>query len=86
MDCLVEHKGQVIFVSASSVKENGKKRRIVIESRPEFVIVQLQGARGQFPIAWKIIYEVALRRHEENLRLEAKAQKPRRVRNKKLTD
>ncbi|MGA3372529.1 MAG: hypothetical protein ABSC48_12290 [Terracidiphilus sp.] len=86
MGCLIEHKAQVIFVSASSVNENGKKRRIVIESRPEFAIVRLLGARGQFSIVWEVIYEAAMRRHEENLRLEAEAEKPRRVRNKKLTD
>jgi hypothetical protein len=39
MSCLIDHKAQTIFVSASSVKKNGKKRRIVIESRPEFAIV-----------------------------------------------
>ena len=74
MSCLIEHKAQTIFVSASSVKENGKKRRIVIESRPEFAIVRLLGAKGQFPIAWEMIYEAAMRHHAANLRLEAEAE------------
>jgi hypothetical protein len=74
MGCLIEHKAQVIFVSASSVNENGKRRRIVIESRPEFAIVQLLGLRGRFPIAWEMIYEAAMRHHAENLRIEAKAE------------
>ena len=74
MGCLIEHKTQVIFVSASSVNENGKKRRIVIESRPEFAIVQLLGLRGRFPIAWEMIYEAAMRHHAKNLRIEAKAE------------
>lgn len=74
MGCLIEHKAQVIFVSASSVKENGKRRRIVIESRPEFAIVQLLGLRGRFPIAWEMIYEAAMGHHAENLRIEAKAE------------
>jgi len=75
MSCLIEHKTQTIFVSASTVKENGKKRRIVIESRPEFAIVRLLGAKGQFPITWEMIYEAAMRHHAENLRLEAEAEK-----------
>ena len=83
MGCLIEHKAQVIFVSASFVNESGKKRRIVIESRPEFAIVRLLGARGQFPIAWEIIYEAAIRRHAENLRLEAEAETPRKLSKRK---
>ena len=86
MSCLIEHKAQTIFVSASSVKENGKKRRIVIESRPEFAIIRLLGARGQFPIAWEMIYEAAIRHHAENLRLEAEAEKSHKARSRKPTD
>jgi hypothetical protein len=86
MSCIIEHKTQTIFVSASSVKENGKKRRIVIESRPEFAIVRLLGAKGQFPITWKMIYEAAMRHHAENLRLEAEAEKSHKAQSKKPTD
>ena len=85
MGCLIEHKAQVIFVSASAVNESGKRRRIVIESRPEFAIVQLHGLRGRFPIAWEMIYEAAMRHHAENLRIEAQAEAdaPRRVQGKR---
>jgi hypothetical protein len=86
MSCLIEHKAQTIFVSASSIRENGKKRRIVIESRPEFAIVRLLGARGQFPITWEMIYEAATRNHAENLRLEAEAAKSHKAQSKKPTD
>ena len=86
MSYLIEHKAQTIFVSASSVKENGKKRKIVIESRPEFAIVRLLGAKGQFPIAWEMIYEAAMRHHAKNLRLEAKAKKSHKAQSKKPTD
>jgi hypothetical protein len=86
MGCLIEHKAQVIFVSASSVNENRKRRRIVIESRPEFAIVRLLGAKGHFPICWEAIYEAAMRRHAENLRLEAEAEKSHKARNKKPAD
>jgi hypothetical protein len=86
MRCLIEHKAKTIFVSASSVKENGKKRRIVIESRPEFAIVRLLGAKGQFPITWEMIYEAAMRHHLDNLRLEAEAERSHKVQSRKPTD
>jgi hypothetical protein len=76
MGCLLERKAQIIFVSASSVNENGKKRRVVIESRPEFAIVKLNGSRKRFPIAWEVIYDMAKRCHAKNLRLESRAEQP----------
>jgi hypothetical protein len=85
MAYLIGRKAQTLYVTASSVSENGKKRKIVVESRPEFAIVRLAGARGEFPIAWKMIYEAAMRHHAENLRLEAEAEKTRKARNKKRT-
>lgn len=83
MAYLVERKAQTLYVTASSVSDNGKKRRIVVESRPEFAIVTLAGATGEFPIFWEAIYEAAVRHHAENLRLEAEAEKPRKQRGRK---
>ena len=60
MNFLFEYKSQTIFVSASTVNDNGKKRKIVIESRPTFAIVKPQGSRKCFPIAWEVIYEAAV--------------------------
>ena len=34
MGVLLERKSQVIFVTASSVEENGKAREVIVESRP----------------------------------------------------
>lgn len=86
MSVLIEHKAQTIFVSASSVKKNGRKRRIVIESRPEFAIVRLLGAKAQFPISWEMIYEAAMRHHVENLRVEAEAEKSHKAQRRKPSD
>lgn len=83
MAYLIEHQTQVIYVTASSVNQNGKKLKIVVESRPEFAIVRLAGARGEFPIAWKMIYEAAMRHHAENLRLEGEAERSHSRRKKK---
>jgi hypothetical protein len=74
MGCLIEHKTQVIFVSASSVNENGKSRKIVMESRPTYAIMTLQGLKKQFPISWEQLFEAARRHHAENLRIEARAE------------
>jgi hypothetical protein len=73
MGCLLDRKAQIIFVSASSVDESGKKRRVVIESRPGFAIVKLNGSKKRYPIAWEMIYEIAKQNHAKNLRLEARA-------------
>ncbi len=83
MAYLIERKAQSLYVTASSVSENGKKRKIVVESRPEFAIVRLAGARGSFPITWKMIYEAAMRHHAENLRLEGEAESPHSRRKRK---
>jgi len=73
MAYLIERRAQVLFVTASLVKENGKKYKIVIESRPEYAVITLQGMKGQYPICWEAIFEAARRRHSANLHLEAEA-------------
>jgi hypothetical protein len=84
MGVLLERKTKVIFVTASSVEHNGKARELIIESRPQYAIVQLNGSKEKYPVAWEIIYKLAKERHAENLRLEAEAERPRgRVQRKK---
>ena len=75
MGVLLERKTQVIFVTASSVKQNGKAREVIVESRPQYAVVQLNGSEEKYPVAWEAIYELAKKRHAENLRLEAQAQR-----------
>ena len=84
MGVLLERKTQVIFVTATSVEQNGKPRDVIVESRPQYAIVQLNGSKEKYPIAWETIYELAKERHTENLRLEAQARRrPGRTRRKK---
>jgi hypothetical protein len=73
MSCLIERKSRTIFVTASAVRVDGKRRHIVIESRPEYAIIRLTGSKVQFPLSWENICDVARRHHEQNLRLEAAA-------------
>ena len=73
MGYLVERRTRVIFVTATSIKAGGKPREVVIESRPEYALVQLSGMPGKFPVPWEHIYELAQKRHEKNLLLERQA-------------
>lgn len=77
MGVLLERKTQVIFVTASSVEQNGKVREVIVESRPLYAVVQLNGSKEKYPVAWETIYKIAKERHAENLRLEAKSQNRR---------
>ena len=74
MAYLIERKAQVLYVTASVVDDKGKRRKIVIESRPEYAVITLQGLKEQFPIYWEHLFEAARRHHAENLRIEAKAE------------
>jgi DNA gyrase inhibitor GyrI len=85
MGVLLERKTQVVFVTASSVEQNGKAREVIIESRPLYAVVQLNGSKEKYPVAWEMIYKLAKERHAENLRLEAQSQRKRRpIRRKKI--
>src|SRR5258707_11438009 len=77
MGVLLERKTQVIFVTASSVEQNGKAREVIVESRPLYAVVQLNGSKEKYPVAWEMIYKFAKERHAENLRLEAPFQNKR---------
>ena len=85
MGVLLERKTQVIFVTASSVEQNGKAREVIVESRPLYAVVQLNGSKEKYPVAWEMIYKLAKERHAENLRLEAPPQSKRgRIRHKNI--
>ena len=85
MGVLLERKTQIIFVTASSVEQNGKAREVIVESRPQYAVVQLNGSKDKYPVAWEAIYELAKERHTENLRLEADGKRQRgRIRRKRI--
>ena len=43
MAYLIERKSQTIFVTATSIIAKGKPREMIVESRPEYAVVQLSG-------------------------------------------
>jgi hypothetical protein len=73
MAYLIERKSQTIFVTGTSIIARGKPREMVIESRPEYAVVQLSGMPEKFPVPWEEIYQAAKRRHDANLKLERQA-------------
>ncbi len=79
MGYLPERKARTIYVTGSSVLHNGRRRKLVLESRPEFAILKLVGTRTQYPIAWEAILELAEKHNAENLRVEARKGKETKV-------
>jgi hypothetical protein len=73
MAYLIERKSQTIFVTATSIIAKGQPREMIVESRPEYAVVQLSGMPEKFPVPWEEVYAAAKQRHEANLRLERRA-------------
>ena len=78
MAYLIERKSQTIFVTATSIIARGKPREMVIESRPEYAVVQLSGIPGKFPVPWEEVNAAAKKRYEANLQIERTALERRR--------
>jgi hypothetical protein len=84
MAYLIERKSRTIFVTATSIIAHGKPREMVIESRPEYAVIQLSGMPEKLPVPWEEVYQAAKKRHEANLRVEhAKSLKTKRSRQSK---
>ena len=77
MAYLIERKSQTIFVTATSIIAKGKPREMIVESRPEYAVVQLSGMPEKFPVPWEEVYAAAKKRQEANLRLERAASRKR---------
>ncbi len=84
MAYLIERRAQVLYITASLMNDKGKRRKIVIESRPEYAVISLQGLKEQYPISWELIFEAAKRHHATNLRIEAEANGTSSARGKRL--
>jgi hypothetical protein len=83
MAYLIERKSQTIFVTATSIVAKGKPREMIVESRPEYAVVQLAGMPDKFPVPWEEVYAAAKKRHEANLRLEAGVKRARKRHSKR---
>jgi len=74
MGYLPERKTRTIFVTGSTLNKNGKTRAVVLETKPEYAIFQLDGDKDRYSIAWETIYEMAMKHHNANLEIEAQAE------------
>jgi hypothetical protein len=72
MGYLPDRKTTTIFVTASTISLKGRKRKIIVETRPEFAIVHLHGSKERYPLAWETIFEAALTRDKRNRKLEGR--------------
>ena len=79
MGYLPDRKSRTIFVTGSTVSKNGKPRTVIVESKPEYAIVQLDGDKDRFSIAWEAIYEMAMKHHAACLLADEKAQRRRKA-------
>ena len=79
MGSLPERKARTIYVTGSFVMHNGRRRKVMLESRPEYAVLKLIGTKTQYPIAWEALFDVAAKHHAENVRVEALPQKERKV-------
>lgn len=84
MAYLIERRAQVLYITASLITNKGRRCKIVVEPRAEYAVISLQGLKEKYPISWEMIFETAKRRHAENLRVEAEAKTPGKVKSKKL--
>ena len=74
MGYVIELKSETLYVTAIDIFWKGKPRRLTIESRPEYAVIQLSGIDEKFPVPWDEVFRAANTRHEMNLRLELQAE------------
>jgi hypothetical protein len=80
-----ERRARVTYLTASQASDGTKDRQIVVESRPQYAILQLEGTDIRYSVAWEKIFELAADNHEQNLQLEAAASVRRMPRRKKAS-
>lgn len=68
-----ERRARLTYLTASEVFDGTRVRQIVIESRPTYAILQLEGTNVRYSVAWEKIFELARNHHQLNLELEATA-------------
>jgi hypothetical protein len=74
MGYVIELKSETLYVTAVDIFWKGKPRRMTIESRPEYAVIQLSGIDEKFPVPWDEVFRAANARQEMNLRLELQAE------------
>ena len=66
-------RARVTYLTEIQASDGTRKRAIIVESRPQYAVLQLEGTNIRYGIAWERIFALAEKHHEQNLRLEAAA-------------
>jgi hypothetical protein len=64
-------RARVTYLTESQASDGTRKRAIIVESRPEYAVLQLEGTNIRYSVAWERIFALAETNHERNRRLEA---------------
>jgi hypothetical protein len=65
-------RARVTYLTESQASDGTTKRAIIVESRPEYAVLQLEGTNIRYSVAWERIFSLAQTNHERNRRLEAR--------------
>lgn len=65
------------FVTASDVREAGKRRRVVCEARPQYLIVKASGLHSSYEVPWDAIFSLGAKMKTAAEKAEKKAAKKR---------
>lgn len=68
-----EHRARVTYLTESQASDGIKQRTILVESRPQYAVLQLDGTNIRYSVAWEAIFRLAETNHERNLQVEAAA-------------
>jgi hypothetical protein len=66
-------RARVTYLTESQASDGTKKRVIIVESRPQYAVLQLEGTKIRYSVAWERIFALAETNHARNLRREAAA-------------
>jgi hypothetical protein len=66
-------RARVTYLTESQVSDGTTKRAIIVESRPQYAVLQLEGTDIRYSVAWERVFALAEKNHERNLRFEAAA-------------
>jgi len=66
-----ERRARVTYLTESLASDGTTKRTIVVESRPQYAVLQLEGTKIRYSVAWEQIFALAETNHQRNLRFEA---------------
>lgn len=63
------------FITASEVRDGCKRRRVVCEARPEYLIIKASGLHSCYTVGWDAIWSLAVKMQVAAAKAEKKAAK-----------